>query len=150
MKFFQIVISVVIGMAAGCIPIVGFNIGANLQGRVKELFTKLLVAEAGVGIVSLVIAEAFPNALIQIFGAANESVYYTDFAVKAFRTYLCIIVLACINKAAFIFCRQWAKRWNPLCFLWLGKSYSAWALRFCFPYFSVWTAFFIQCPYPML
>ena len=27
MKFFQIVISTVVGMAAGCIPIVGFNMG---------------------------------------------------------------------------------------------------------------------------
>lgn len=109
MKFFQIVISVVIGMAAGCIPIVGFNIGVNLQGRVKELFTKLLAAEAGVGIVSLIIVEVFPNALIRIFGAANESIYYTDFAVKAFRTYLCMIVLACINKAAFIFLQAMGK-----------------------------------------
>lgn len=25
MKFFQIVISIVVGMAAGCIPVVGFN-----------------------------------------------------------------------------------------------------------------------------
>ena len=29
MKFFQIVISIVVGMAAGCIPIVGFNMGAG-------------------------------------------------------------------------------------------------------------------------
>ncbi len=29
MKFFQIVISIVVGMAAGCIPVVGFNIGAG-------------------------------------------------------------------------------------------------------------------------
>ncbi len=28
MKFFQIIISIVIGMAAGCIPIVGYNMGA--------------------------------------------------------------------------------------------------------------------------
>ena len=35
MKFFQIVISVVVGMAAGCIPIVGFNMGACLKDRVK-------------------------------------------------------------------------------------------------------------------
>ena len=32
MKFFQIVISVVVGMAAGCIPIVGFNMGARQPG----------------------------------------------------------------------------------------------------------------------
>lgn len=35
--------------------------------------------------------------------AANESVYYTDFAVKSFRVYLSMIILACINKATFIF-----------------------------------------------
>lgn len=29
MKFFQIVMSVCIGMAAGCIPIVGYNMGAE-------------------------------------------------------------------------------------------------------------------------
>ncbi|MGN1169486.1 MAG: MATE family efflux transporter, partial [Acutalibacteraceae bacterium] len=52
MKFFQIVISIVVGMAAGCIPIVGFNKGAGLNSRVKELFTKLLIAEACVGAVA--------------------------------------------------------------------------------------------------
>ena len=56
MKFFQIVISIVVGMAAGCIPVVGYNI----------------------------IVELFPGALIGIFGAANESAYYTAFAIKAY------------------------------------------------------------------
>ena len=109
MKFFQIIISVVIGMAAGCIPIVGFNMGAKRHDRVKGLFTRLLVAEACVGAVALLIVEVFPNALIQIFGAANESAYYTDFAIKAFRIYLCMIVFACINKATFIFMQAMGK-----------------------------------------
>ena len=103
MKFFQIVISVVVGMAAGCIPIVGYNVGAEKKSRVRELFTKLLLAEALVGVVALVLAEGFPHRLIAIFGAANESSYYTDFAIRAFRTYLCMMVLACVNKACFIF-----------------------------------------------
>lgn len=109
MKFFQIVISVVIGMAAGCIPIVGFNMGAKQYGRVKSLFSRLICAEACVGAASLVVAEVFPGALIRIFGAANESVYYTDFALKAFRIYLCMIVLACVNKATFIFMQAMGK-----------------------------------------
>ena len=71
--------------------------------RVRELFTKLLLAEALVGLVALVLAEGFPRQLIAIFGAANESSYYTDFAIKAFRIYLCLMVLACVNKACFIF-----------------------------------------------
>ena len=103
MKFFQIVISIVVGMAAGCIPVVGYNMGAGKKTRVRELFTKLLISEALVGLIALVLAEGFPRQLIAIFGAKNESVYYTDFAVKAFRTYLCMMVLACVNKACFIF-----------------------------------------------
>ena len=83
MKFFQIVISIVVGMAAGCIPIVGFNMGANLKQRVKKLFTILLIAEAATGALGFVIVEFFPKAIINIFGAANESAYYTEFAVKA-------------------------------------------------------------------
>ena len=109
MKFFQIVISVVIGMAAGCIPIVGYNMGAKLNQRVRELFTKLLIAEACVGAAALLIVELFPNMLINIFGAANESVYYTDFAVKAFRIYLCMMIFACVNKATFIFLQALGK-----------------------------------------
>lgn len=109
MKFFQIVISIVVGMAAGCIPIVGFNMGAGLKGRVKKLFTRLLIAQTVVGAVALIIVEFFPNALIQIFGAANESVYYTDFAVKAFRIYLCMMIFACVNKAVFIFLQAMGK-----------------------------------------
>lgn len=109
MKFFQIVISIVVGMAAGCIPIAGFNMGAGLRIRVQELFTRLLIAETCVGAVALFIVEVFPLQLIGVFGAANESVYYTGFAVKAFRVYLCMIVFACINKAAFIFLQALGK-----------------------------------------
>lgn len=109
MKFFQIVISIVVGMAAGCIPIVGFNMGAGKKPRVKELFTKLLISEAVVGAIAFIIVEFFPHQLINIFGAANESTYYTDFAIKAFRTYLCMIILACVNKACFIFLQAMGK-----------------------------------------
>ena len=109
MKFFQIVISIVVGMAAGCIPIVGYNMGAGLKARVRRLFTMLLAAEALVGVISLAAAEIFPRQLINIFGAAGESVYYTQFAIKAFRIYLCMLVLACVNKAAFIFLQAMGK-----------------------------------------
>ena len=109
MKFFQIVISIVVGMAAGCIPIVGFNMGAGKNSRVKSVFTRLLLAEAAVGAVAFVLAEFFPQQLISIFGAANESSYYTEFAITAFRTYLCMIILACINKACFIFLQAMGK-----------------------------------------
>lgn len=109
MKFFQIVISIAVGLAAGCIPIVGYNIGADLKARARRLFTLLLSAEAAVGAVALLIVEVFPRPLIFLFGAADESVYYTDFAVHSFRIYLCMMILACVNKGAFIYLQALGK-----------------------------------------
>ncbi|MDR1800445.1 MAG: MATE family efflux transporter [Lachnospiraceae bacterium] len=111
MKVFQIVISIVIGMAAGCIPIVGYNIGAGRKDRAKGLFTRLLIAEAIVGAVALVVVELLPRQLLGIFGAANESTFYTDFGIKSFRIYLCMMIFACINKAAFIYLQSLGRAW---------------------------------------
>ncbi|MGN0492010.1 MAG: MATE family efflux transporter [Acutalibacteraceae bacterium] len=109
MKFFQIVISIAVGMAAGCIPIVGYNMGAKLHSRVKGLLTRLLMSEGILGLVAFIAVELLPRQMIAIFGAGNESVYYTDFAVKCFRIYLCLVIFACINKAAFIFLQAMGK-----------------------------------------
>lgn len=109
MKFFQIAISIAIGMAAGCIPIVGYNIGAKRKDRAKTLFTYLLIAEAVVGGIALIIVECFPLQIANLFGAANESAYYTDFAIKCFRTYLCMMILATVNKGTFIYLQALGK-----------------------------------------
>jgi putative MATE family efflux protein len=111
MKFYQIVISIVIGIAAGCIPIVGYNLGAKHNDRVKSIFSRLLMCEALVGVIAFAAVEIFPGQFIDIFGANNESVYYTNFAIKAFRTYLCLVIFACVNKAAFIFLQAMGKPW---------------------------------------
>lgn len=109
MKFFQIVISIAVGTAAGCIPIVGYNVGAGRKDRARSLFTRLLIVEALVGAVALFIVELFPMQLISIFGASNESVYYTEYAVKCFRIYLCMMIFATVNKGTFIFLQSLGK-----------------------------------------
>ena len=109
MKFFQIAISISIGLAAGCIPIVGFNIGAGRKDRAKKLFSYLLIAELAIGAVALLIVELMPHQLISIFGASNESAYYTDFAIKSFRIYLCMMPLAMMNKGTFIYLQALGK-----------------------------------------
>ena len=47
--------------------------------------------------------ELFPKQLIALFGAAKESPYYTAFALRSFRIYLCMMVLATVNKGTFIY-----------------------------------------------
>lgn len=111
MKFFQIVISVAVGMSAGCIPVVGYNVGARRPDRAKEFFTRLLAALTGLGVVAFMIVMCLPRQIIGIFGAGSESVYYTEFAVKSMRTYLCMIILACVNKGTFIFIQSLGKAW---------------------------------------
>ena len=61
------------------------------------------------GFVATIIVEFFPGQLIAIFGAANESSYYTDFAIKSFRIYLCMMTLATVNKATFIYLQSLGK-----------------------------------------
>ncbi len=109
MKFFQIAISISIGLAAGCIPIVGYNIGANRKDRAKTLFIYLLIAEAVVGGLATIIVECFPLQIAKLFGAANESIYYSNFAVKCFRIYLCMMILATVNKGTFIYLQAMGK-----------------------------------------
>lgn len=109
MKFFQIAISISVGLAAGCIPVVGYNIGAGRKDRAKTLFSYLLAAEAIVGVVATLIVELFPRQLIGIFGAGNESAYYTTFAIKCFRVYLCMMILAMVNKGTFIYLQALGK-----------------------------------------
>ena len=112
MKFFQIVIAIVVGLSASCTPITGYNIGAGRNDRVKSLFSLLLICETVIGVIAFVIVEFFPAEIADLFGASGESVYYMNFTVKCFRTYLCLIVLACINKAAFIFIQAMGRPWT--------------------------------------
>ena len=101
MKVFQIIISVTIGMSAGCIPIVGYNYGAEKLDRCRGILWRLMGAEFLLGVIALLITQLFPLQLISLFG--SESALYNEFAVITFRVYLCMLPLATVNKAAFIF-----------------------------------------------
>lgn len=106
-KVFQIVVAFVVGIAAGCQPIIGYNYGAGLNHRVRELYKKMIIAECVIGAVSMLLVECFPMQIISVFG--SESELYNEFAVLAFRIYLCTILLCCIQKATSIFLQSLGK-----------------------------------------
>lgn len=107
MKVFQIAIAFSIGIAAGSQPIVGFNYGAGHFERVKEIYKKMTIAEAVLGIVALLAFELLPMQIIGIFG--SESELYNRFAVLTFRVYLSTIPLCCIQKATSVFLQSIGK-----------------------------------------
>lgn len=101
MKVFQIVVSIVVGIAAGSQPIVGYNYGAGHLERVRRIFKTMMAAQLCVGIISMICFEVFPLQIIGIFG--NEDGLYREFAVLSFRIFLCLIALCCIQKSCSIF-----------------------------------------------
>ncbi|MGN1190287.1 MAG: MATE family efflux transporter [Candidatus Ornithospirochaeta sp.] len=103
MKLFQIVISMAIGLAAGCIPVVGYNNGAGRSDRVIKIMKTLMVIELALGLVSSIILVGGKNILITIFGGNGESIYYTQFAQKAIISFLSLLILSTFNKGATIF-----------------------------------------------
>lgn len=107
MKVFQIVISFVVGIAAGSQPIVGYNYGAKEMKRVKQIFKIMIMAEVFVGAVAMICFECFPLQIINIFG--SEDGLYNEFAVMAFRLYLGTIILCCVQKATSIFLQSLGK-----------------------------------------
>ncbi len=108
MKFYQIMISIVVGMAAGCIPVVGFNYGAKRFDRCRAFMRRLLTCEFLVGLVAFILFEGFPLQLIHLFGSSYSETYYA-FAKVAFRLYLCAVPLDCVCKATFIFLQSMGK-----------------------------------------
>ena len=101
MKVFQIVIAFVVGVAAGCQPIVGFNYGAGNAGRVRKIFKTMLLAEGIIGAVSMLAFQLFPVQIITLFGSEND--LYNEFAVYSFRIFLSAILLCCVHKSIGIF-----------------------------------------------
>jgi Na+-driven multidrug efflux pump len=107
MKVFQLVVAFVVGIAAGSQPIVGYNYGAGKMDRVKKIFKNMMIAEFGIGVISMILFQCFPLQIISIFGSGDA--LYEEFAVLAFRIYLGGIILCCIQKASSIFLQSLGK-----------------------------------------
>lgn len=107
MKLFQIILNIAIGIAAGAQPIVGYNYGAKLYSRVRELLKLILKYTALVCIVATVLIEAFPRLFIQMFGSDGE--LYLEFATGCLRIYLSLILFTCLQKVCAIFLQSIGK-----------------------------------------
>ena len=106
-KVFGIIIAIVVGLAAGSQPIIGFNYGAKKYDRVKELYKSIMIAEIVTGLSATIIFECFPMQVIHIFG--NESALYNEYAVMAFRIFFSTTTLCCILKGTSIFMQALGK-----------------------------------------
>ncbi len=116
MKYFQILVSVAVGLSAGCIPIVAYNIGAGRTDRAKGMLLRLILFEAVVGAVATIIFECIPGPLFKLFGSGNLGTQeqvdtYFEFGKKCLRWYMALTILACINKGVIIYLQAMGRPW---------------------------------------
>ena len=101
MKISQILNSIIIGLAAGSQPIIGFNYGAGKYDRVKSTFKYVLGFSIVISTLALVLFQTIPEVLISAFGKGDA--LYIEFACMAFRTYLLLTILNGVQIPSSIF-----------------------------------------------
>ena len=101
MKISQILNSIIIGIAAGAQPIIGYNYGAEKYDRVKKTLKIVLGLSLIVSTIAFILFQTIPDKLISIFGSGD--VLYMEFACLAFRTYLMLCICNGIQIPAGIF-----------------------------------------------
>ena len=100
-KVYTIVLNIVTGIVLGGQPIFGYNYGAKKMDRVRETYKVVLRATLIVGVVSTIIFQLWPQAVVGIFGSGDA--LYQEFAVKTFRIYLSLMTITCLVKMTAVF-----------------------------------------------
>ena len=101
MKINQILNSIIVGIATGAQPIIGYNYGAQKYDRVKKTLKNVLGVSVIVSTIAFILFQTIPDKLIAIFGSGNDT--YIKFACLAFRTYLMFCIFNGVQIPSGIF-----------------------------------------------
>ena len=101
LKINQILDSIIIGIAVGAQPILGYNYGAKKYDRVKETLKQLLKLGIITSTIAFTLFQLIPDKLILIFGNGNE--LYIEFACLSFRIFLMLCIFNGIQIISRIF-----------------------------------------------
>lgn len=132
MKVNQIINSIVLGIAVGAQPILGFNYGAKKYGRVIQTLKTTVIAGAIITAIGTLVLQLCPQILINLFGQENE--LYNEYAQKCFRIFLMLIILNSFQIISGIFMQA------------IGKSIKSAAISlsrqvlFLIPALIIWSA----------
>jgi Na+-driven multidrug efflux pump len=85
----MIMISFAVGIAQGCQPIWGFNLGARRYSRVKGTYYRAFAAAFAIGVLFFLALQIFPREIISLFGTGTE--LYFDFAEKYLKIYMMFV-----------------------------------------------------------
>ena len=101
MKVNSILLALIIGVASGAQPIVGYNYGARKFGRVKKTYKTAMLTAVVIAVICTLIFQFKPMLLISLFGA--EEGLYNEFAQKCFRIFLLLCICSSLHTVTCIF-----------------------------------------------
>ena len=85
----MIMISFAVGIAQGCQPIWGYNLGAKNYKRVKGTYYRAFAAAFAIGVVFFAMLQMFPKEIVSIFGTGSD--LYFEFAEKYLKIYMMFV-----------------------------------------------------------
>ena len=85
----MIMISFAVGIAQGCQPIWGYNLGAKNYQRVKGTYWRAFAAAFAIGVVFFAALQLFPRQIVSIFGTGSD--LYFEFAEKYLKVYMMFV-----------------------------------------------------------
>ncbi len=88
-KVSMVLMSIVIGVALGCQPILSFNYGNKDYSRVQKTYLTAIRHTSIVSVAAFLILQLFPSQITALFGSGNNLFY--DFAVRYIHIYLIML-----------------------------------------------------------
>jgi Na+-driven multidrug efflux pump len=88
-KTSMIMVSFAVGIAQGCQPVWGFNLGARKYDRVKGAYWRAFTAAFLIGVIFFFAFQFFPRQIISIFGTGSD--LYYEFAEKYLRVFMMLV-----------------------------------------------------------
>lgn len=85
----MIMISFAVGIAQGCQPIWGYNLGAKNYQRVKGTYYRAFAAAFAIGVLFFTALQLFPRQIVSIFGTGSD--LYFEFAEKYLKIYMMFV-----------------------------------------------------------
>ena len=85
----MIMISFAVGIAQGCQPIWGYNLGAKNYQRVKGTYYRAFAAAFVIGVLFFAALQLFPREIVSIFGTGSD--LYFEFAEKYLKIYMMFV-----------------------------------------------------------
>ncbi len=101
-KVTMVCMSAIIGVAIGCQPILGFNLGSKRYDRVRETYLTAIKYGTAVAISAFLLLQLLPKPIISIFGS-DDPLFYA-FGTRYIRIYLLCIFLNALQPITSTFC----------------------------------------------